>query len=83
MKLGLLFLKRTDKQGWFRNIVIVFAIMLATATLLSAMALGNAFNKSFDRGHWYSNLLTAQRRNAKRSLDLKKNDDRTVVKINA
>lgn len=83
MKLGLLFLKRTDKQGWFRNIVIVFAIMLATATLLSAMALGNGFNKSFDRGHWYSNLLTAQRRNAKRSLDLKNNDDRTVVKINA
>lgn len=78
MKLGLLFLKRTDKQGWFRNVVIVFAIMLATATLLSAMALGNGFNKGFDRSHWFSNLRSAQERN----LDLQNKGDRTVVKIN-
>lgn len=78
MKLGLLFLKRTDKQGWFRNVVIVFAITLATATLLSAMALGNGFNKGFDRSHWFSNLRSAQERN----LDLQNKGDRTVVKIN-
>lgn len=82
MNLGWLFLKRTDKQGWFRNVVIVFAITLATATLLSAMGLGNGFNKSFDRSYWFSNLRRAQDRNVELDLDLKNNGDRTVVKVN-
>ncbi len=57
MGLGWLFLKRTDKQGWFRNVVIVFAIMLATAILLSAMAFGNAVSEQMRRGAWKANLL--------------------------
>lgn len=31
--LSFLFLKRTDSQGWFRNLVTVFAVTLASATL--------------------------------------------------
>lgn len=55
--LGLLFLKRTDRQGWFRNVVTVFAITLATATLLSAMAWGNAINEGRLRSEFARNLM--------------------------
>lgn len=57
MELSWLFLKRTDKQGWFRNVVIVFAIMLATAILLSAMAFGNASSENMRRMLWETNLF--------------------------
>lgn len=49
MSLSLLFLKRTDKQGWFRNIITLVAIILATTVLLSAMAVGNAISNQSDR----------------------------------
>lgn len=56
MNLGLLFLKRIDKQGWFRNIVTIFAITLATTVLLSAMTLGNIISSVNTRTDWLSQV---------------------------
>lgn len=52
MSLGLLFLKRTDKQGWFRIIVTIFSITLATAVLLSAIAMGEAMLRGEKRSQY-------------------------------
>lgn len=63
MSLGLLFLKRTDRQGWFRIITTVFAITLATAVMLSAIAMGEAMTRGQTRGQ----ILTAPYHNEYRS----------------
>lgn len=52
MSLGLLFFKHTDKQGWFRYLVMVLAITLAVAALLSSLALGNAMSAHRSRSAW-------------------------------
>lgn len=57
MNLGLLFLKRSDKQTWFRYIVMIVAIMLSMAMLLSSVAIGNATTNQMDRANWRVNIL--------------------------
>ena len=58
MFLGLLFLKRSDKQAWFRYIVMIVAIMLSMAMLLSSVAIGNAASKQIDRNAWHQNIFS-------------------------
>ncbi len=43
--LSLLFLKRTNKQGWFRHMVTIFATSLAVMVLLSSLVIGQALSK--------------------------------------
>ena len=62
MSLGLLFLKRTDRQGWFRNLVTIFAITLSTVILLSAMAIAHALAQQEVRSSWPNNLVYTNRK---------------------
>lgn len=52
MRLGWLFLRRSDKQAWFRYVVMIVAIAFSTAALFSSMAIGNAIYRQFKRGEW-------------------------------
>lgn len=58
MSLGLLFLKRSDKQAWFKYIVMIVAIMLSMAMLLSSVAIGNAASRQIDRNAWHQNIFS-------------------------
>lgn len=78
MSLGFLFLKRTDHQGWFRNIVIVFAITLATGILLSSMAFANVFLAQNNRQLKRSENIFSHSDDIK--LPLEKNGDRLLVR---
>lgn len=51
--LSFLFLKRTDSQGWFRNLVTVFAVTLASATLFSVLSVSEAIPRSLDRNAFH------------------------------
>lgn len=57
MNLGLLFLKRSDKQAWLRYAVMVIAIMLSMAALLSSIAVGNAMLKQDNRTGWRHQVI--------------------------
>lgn len=50
--LSWLFIKRTDRQGWFRILVTIFAITMSTAILLSAMTVANSMTKVEQRLHY-------------------------------
>ena len=69
MKLGLLFLKRTDKQGWFRYLVMVVAISLAMVALLSSLALGNALSIQRSRQAWISQIALNRKLSVQFPLD--------------
>lgn len=57
MNLGLLFLKRSDKQAWLRYAVMIIAIMLSMTALLSSIAIGNAMLKQDSRTGWRHQVI--------------------------
>lgn len=56
MSLGLLFLKRTDRQGWFRYIVMIIAVALSAAALMASLAFGAGVAGQNRRGIWVGQI---------------------------